>query len=369
MPKGKLNDLKEKNLSTLFCFLVFIFIIPGFIHPTPQYRLLKWKGDVKIRTVKGFIQPSKSVGGLLLRNCDAILIPEAGEILIRFPGGTEKSFHGPRFTTVRTLENEAPKNRVNIIGKFLEIAGVTELFARELEDAPGTTKGDASRVYQQLSRLINRADTVLRDMPLHANEEKQLNHALALVESHFDAFSFEEQFFMKARIFKHFNQHRKALMTVFRQYQVLLRQEQKEKERALLEDLMFCRLLPIEICFSVNNPVVQDGNQEVSMAFQSNFALWWTAFSYHNGKLEVIRRSYDHTREPLETFEISCDITRHQGTEPFYVFVIAFANGYESKTFDDIAATRTVLLDESISESIPGTVRGFSRVIIKIRLQ
>jgi len=372
MPKIELNNLKEKKMSRLFCFLIFIFILPGFIHSDPRYILLSWTGDVKIRTANGFIQSSGSAGGLLLRDCDAIFIPEEGEISIRFPGGTEKRFHGPRFTTVKTLENEVSGSQVNIIERFLEITGVTELLTREMEAAAGATRGgeDSDSVYRQIRRLKDSADPViLSDKELQPNQKQQLECALDLVKSHFDAFSFEERLFMKARIYKHFNQHRTAFMEVFGQYQELRGQEQKEKERKLMEDLMFCRLLPIDIHFSVNNPVVQDGNRKVSMDFKSNFALWWIAFSYHSGNLEVISKSYNHTRKPLETFKISCNITSHQGTEPFYVFVIAFANGYESETFDDPTATKTVLLNGNILESTPGKVSGFSRVIIKIRLQ
>jgi len=374
MPKIELNNLKEKKMSRLFCFLIFIFILPGFIHSQQQYRLLSWTGDVKIRTANRVIQPSPSPGGLSLRDCDAILIPEEGEISIRFPGGTEKRFHGPRFTTVKTLENEVPERPVNIIERFLEISGVTELFDRECEEAIGATRGgkDNDSVYRQIYRLKESADKdkVLSDMELQPNVRQQLECALDLVECHFDAFSAEERLFMKARIYEHFNQYRTALNTVFDQYQQLLReQEQKKKERKSMEALMFRLLRPIDIHFSVNNPVVQDGNREVSMTFQSNFALWWIAFPYHNGELEVIKRSYDYKPKPQATFEISCNIKSHQGTEPFYVFVIAFVNGYESRTFDDKTATKTVLLDKNILESTPGTVCGFSRVIIKIRLQ
>jgi len=286
-------------------------------------------------------------------------------------------FNGPCFKKVETLEKNKAKARPSFLVNFIKITRIPELFSREKEEAAGTTKGDDFKsslsFYKEIKKAIEEEFAEVKDNPPAAGKEKEMSEGLAVVDNDFDAAPLEKQAIMKARIYKHFNQDKHALMTVFNYYEKILNAEGKQKEREFLEDCLFNEFLPVVITYEVEEPSLLYGGEldtgaRVSLRFDSNFKLWWAAFSFDGKEMKEIKKTIDSSLIPQETFTIRNHPTGNEESKPYYLFIIANPVWSQLEKYDDIEVARKELLEGGIPEASFNKAKGFRKVIVKIDL-
>jgi hypothetical protein len=377
MPTVDANDVKVGRGSKPLRFPVLLFIISLLIQaagPPGQYKLVAWQGDVKVRRDGKFI-PLSGQTEVLLNRRDAIFIPGGAAVELLFPGGIRRKFKGPRLTAVGTLKDTNQNQESEFLANLMKITGLDELLSREKEEVTGATRGDESEssIYKEIIRAIRRAGPAVRDMPIDADKKKEMNQTLALIDSHFDAAAPGKQLLIKAKIYKLFNQHDRALMTVFNRYKELLEKEGTQNERKLLVLFLFHEFLPIVIHFSADveggrDILTRKKRNSITFSAAANFKLWWAAAIYDGRELKVIEKTIDHSRYPREQFELRRDITvNNNNVKLFYLFIIACTNWTDLETFDDMEEVRRELLERDIPDTASTRVSGFGKVVIKIR--
>jgi len=368
MHKDDITNSKQKFLSNFFqkvgrrrrwilFFLILFFLIPFLGWPAGQYKILSWKGEVKIKQGDTFIQLAKQ-SKISLKQSDVLWMADGAFVQLLFPGGFTKSFKGPRLTRVETLAMNEAKAGFSFPAYFIKITGIEELFSREMEDAAGATKGDdfagSLSFYEEIKKAMKEVEPYLKDMPLAGNKEKQMNEALAVIDSHFDAALSEKQILMKARIYKYFKRDRQAFTAVFKHYEKILKAKGKQRERELLEDSLFNEFLPIVITI------------HSSFSFSANFKLWWAAFSYDGKELKEIEKTIDYSLHPQDTFKMNDAVTDNEKDKIQYVFIIACADWNELEKLDDNRTARKEFLGNNVKKAKQKTVRGYGKVIIKL---
>ncbi len=339
--------------SILF-LMVISFFIPGFTRASGQYRLLSWKGDVKIRTGGKFISLTEK-SRLSLKKGDGLWLANGAEVELRFPGGTQKVVYGPRFTKVETLEKT--KKGTSTLANLIKNIGIGELFKRNMEGAIGATRTGSPGLYKKIKKLIREMEEPLPD----AGKEKEMHEMSARVEGRFDAAPMEKQVLIKARVFKHFKRYKLASMTVFNYYEKILNLEGKKRERNFIEHFLFNEFLPIVITFNLEDPG--------PITFSSNFKLWWAAFSFDGSELNEIGNSLDNNHLPQYTFKINPGNRRSKRNNPQYLFIIASYDWQELEKLNDMVEAKKELLRKDIPVTSSGKAVGLGKVPIKIRLK
>jgi hypothetical protein len=340
--------------------LIFIFFIPGFIRASGQYKILSWKGEVRVKQGDTFVPLTKQAK-ISLRKSDVLWLANGAAVELLFPGGFKKSFKGPRLTRIETLEKNGAKAGPSFLADFIKITGIEELFSREMEDPAGATKGDdfagSLSFYEEIKKTMKKVEPELKDMPLPGNKEKQMNEKLAFVNSHFDAAPPAKQILMKARIYKHFKRNRQALMAVFNHYEKILKARGKQKGRELLEDSLFNEFLPIVVTI------------HSSFSFSANFKLWWAAFSYDGKEFKEIEKTIDYSLHPQDSFKLNEADFYNEKDKIQWVFIVACSDWDELEKLNDTGTARKELLGNKIKEAKSKTIRDYGRVIIKLCLR
>jgi hypothetical protein len=318
-----------------------------------QYKLLSWKGDVKIRKGGKFISLTGQAK-ISLEKGDGIWLANGAEIELSLPGGNQKVFYGPRFTKVETLKKarKGPSTLVNLIKSM----GIEELLSRKKQDAVGGTRTGSERLYKKIKKALREMEEPLAAM----GKEKDMKEVLAKIEARFDAAPMEKQVLIEVMIYKHFNRDKLALITLFNYYEKIRRLENKKMERNFIEDFLLNEFLPIVITFNLEDPDF--------ITFSSNFKLWWAAFFFDGNEVSEIVKTIDTSQYPQDIFRINRGNIR-SAINPKYLFIIA---SYQSSCLEmlvDIEEAKKELLGKDIPVALSYKATGFSNVFIKIRLK
>ena len=334
--------------------LILLFIIPMIIQASGQYRLLSWKGEVKIMKGGKFISLTGQTK-ISLEKGDGIWIANGAEVKLQFPGGNQKVCSGPCFTKIETLEKarEGPSTIVNLIKSM----GIEELLSRKKEDTLGGTRAGSERLYKKIKKAIGEMEEPL----LEAGKEKDMKEVLVDIEARFDAATMETQVLIKARVYKHFNMDKQASMTVFNYYEKIRSLESKDIERNFIEDFLLNEFLPIVITFNLEDPDF--------ITFSSNFELWWAVFFYDGKELKEIMKTIDTSLDRQVTFRINRGNIRSKPNNSPYLFIIAGYNSSELEKLDNMETAKKELLGKEIPAAMSGKVEGIGNVFIKIRLK
>lgn len=361
----KVNDFEIKEITnpiksplptagkrTLWILLT-LFFVSGCIQAAGQYSVLSCKGDVKTRKGGKFITLT-SGSKISLKKGDALWIANGAAVQLRFPGGTQKIINGPRFTKVENLEKVQKKP--SFLENLIKNIGIEELFFRQKQTMRGATRDPSSRLSH-----IKTAVPDMKEPPMAAGKEKQMNEALLFIEKAFDAAPIEKQVIIKARIYKLFNRDKQALKTVFYYYEEILNPKDKKKERMFIEPFLFNEFLPIVITFE------PEGRDFVT--FSSNFKLYWAAFSFNGIKIEEIEKTIDYRQKPQYTFKVKPGKRGSEKNKSHYLFIIADPRGLALEKYDDMEAVKKEFLRTVTPAASSGKAVGLGKVFIKINLK
>jgi hypothetical protein len=316
--------------------------------------VLSWKGDVKIWKGGKFISLAGQAK-ISLEKGDGIWLANGAEVEVRFPGGDQKVFNGPRFTKVETLEKA--RKGPSIIVNLIKSMGIEELLSRKKEDKLGGTRAGSERLYKKIKSIIPEMQEPLAA----AKKEKDMNEVLSLVEARFDAAPMEKQVLIKARVYKHFNRDKLALMTVFNYYEKIRNLEDKKGERNFIEDFLFDEFLPIVITFNLED--------RDFITFSSNFKLWWAAFFFDGEELREIVKTIDSSLNRQDIFRITPGNIGRKQNKAQYLFIIAGYNSSELEKLDNMEVAKKELMGKEMHEASSGKAVGCGKLFIKIRLK
>jgi hypothetical protein len=188
-----------------------------------------------------------------------------------------------------------------------------------------------------------------------------MKELLALVETRFDAAPMETQVLIKARVYKHFNRDKQALITVFNHYEKILNLKGKKKERDFIEDFLLNEFLPLVITFNLEDPDF--------IIFSSNFEVWWAAFFYDGKEFREIVKTIDTSMNPQDIFRINRVDIRSKPNKSQSLFIIASYHSSGLHKLDDMGEAKKELLRKDIPVAMSSNAVGIGKVIIKISLQ
>jgi hypothetical protein len=352
--------------------LLFSVVIPGFIKASGQYRVLSWKGDVKIRKDGTFI----SLAGqsqISLKKSDAIWIANGAKIEFGCPDGLKREFKGPRFSRVETLEKVKIKSQPSFYVIFFKNLNLGEYIARDKVKSVGGTRARGFESSEDFYEKLKQAIPGMEDRTPAGEKNKEVEEALAIVDHDFDAAPPEVKIILRAKVYKHFNRDKQALKTAFNYYETILKVKEKQKERALLEEFVIDEVLPVVVTYEVEEPSLLygwelDTGPGISVRFDSNFKVWWAAFSFDGKEIKEIEKTIDRKRNPQESFTIRNHPTGNEKNKPYYLFIIANPVWSQLEKYDDIEIARKELLEGGIPETSSNTAKGFRKVTVKINL-
>ena len=140
---------KKEWYVPLMIILVFTFFFPGFMSADPGYKIISNKGTVKIKqNAKVFRLKEQST--IDLQKGDAIMVYPGAEIEVLFPGGDKKTFTGPFYAAVESLEKPPAKERLSFFAGAASWKGIERIFDEEGEEsAQGSCGGFRWRGQQQ----------------------------------------------------------------------------------------------------------------------------------------------------------------------------------------------------------------------------
>ncbi len=348
------NRIKNHVKKMALLLIVISCLIPAFTRPAGEYRLLSWKGDVKIRTAGKFI-PLTEQPPPPLKKGDGLWLAAGAEAELRFPGGGQKVVYGPRFTKVETLE-KAVKGP-SLLANLIKNTGVEELLLRKKEGSIGATRSGAAGRYEKIKKFIRE----MEEPPPGAGKEKEMKKMLGLLEERFDAAPAEKQVLIRARVYKHFNRDKQAALTVSDYYEKVLNLEGKSGERDFIQPFLFNEFLPLAITFNREN--------RGAMVFSSNFKLWWAAFSFDGETFEELEKTIDDSHLPEDTFKTTPGSRPGKKNTPRHLFIIAGSDWRDLEEFDDPVEAKEKLLTKDIPAAPSGKAMGLGKVFIKILLK
>jgi hypothetical protein len=342
------------------------------IHAAGQYRVLSWKGDVKVMQGGKFLQLTKQSNVLLQEN-DAIWIANGARIELGCPDGSRREFNGPRFSRVETLEKVKTKRQPSFFVIFFKNLDLGEYITRDKEKSVGGTRARGFESSESFYEELKKAIPGMEDRTLAGEKRKEVEEALAIVDRDFDAAPPEVKILLRAKVYKHFNLDKQALKTAFNYYETILKVKGKEKERALLEEFLIDEVLPVVVTYEVEEHSLLysrelDTGSRISVQFSSNFKVWWAAFSFDGKEIKEIEKTIDHKRNPQETFTIRNHPTGNEKDKPYYLFIIANPMWSQLEKYDDMEVAGKELLEGGIPETSSNKAKGFRKVTVKINL-
>jgi hypothetical protein len=353
-----------KRLAPLMIFLIFTFSFFSFILANAEYKIISFKGKVKIKNNTEVIQLEKQLP-FKLKKGDAVMVYPGAAIEMSFTNGNKKTFTGPFYSAVEALEKPFERNRLSFFGKPGQWKAIERIFDEEGEESAGTTKGtqeDSLNFYSEINQGV--AVVKIEDKSLTPDKEKEMNEILETAEQGFNAFPEEKQIVIRALVYKTFGRYKTALTTIFSHYKGILYAKGKQPERELMEDYLFSEFLPIVV--TIHSP----------FSFSSNFKLWWAAFFFDGTELKGIEKTIDYSLYPQNDYKIKDNSTiqaniKSKGMikgKSQCVFIVACADWAELEKFDDIEIARQELLESSIKETKLKTIQDYGKVIIKLCL-
>lgn len=353
-----------KRSNLLMIFLVFIFSFSSFMLANTEYKIVSYKGKVKVEK-NDEVFPLEKQLHVFLKKGDAVMVYPGAAIDVVFPDGKKKSFTSPFYSTVENLEKPFERNRLLFFGKPGQWKAIERIFDEEGGESAGTTKGtqeDSLNFYNEINQGV--AKVKIEDKKLTPDKEKEMNEILETAEQGFNAFPKEKQIVIRSLVYKAFGLYKTALNMIFSYYKEILYAKGKQAERELMEDYLFNEFLPIVITI------------DSSGSFSANFRLWWASFSFDGIELKTIEKTIDYSMHPQNTYKIKDNIklqadAKTKGkTEPESrcLFIVACADWAELEKFDNREIARQELLDKGIKETKLKTIQDYGKVIIKLCL-
>jgi hypothetical protein len=348
----------------LMIILVFTFFLPGFLPANQGYKIISYKGTVKVKQ-NAEVSRLENQPPIDLKKGDAVMVYPGAEIEVLFPGGDKKTFTGPFYAAIESLKKPLAKNRLSFFAGAASWKGIERIFDEEGEESAGTTKGtqeDSLNFYNEINQGV--AAVKIEDKTLSPGKEKEMKEMLDTAEQGFNAFPEEKQIVIRSLVYKTFGRYKTALDMIFSYYKGILYTKGKQPERELLEDYLFNHFLPIVV--TIHSP----------FSFSSNFKLWWAAFYFDGEEFKSLDKTIDYSMHPQNDYKIKDNSTiqansKSKGTAKAgsqCLFIAACADWAELERFDDLETAKKELLDSSIKETKPGTIQSHGSVIIKICL-
>jgi hypothetical protein len=349
-------------LAGLVCgFLIIIFSIGLY----GNYVVITCKGKVKLKRENEFIWLKEGIR-VPLGKADFIMAYPDAVITIRFPDDKSKVFSGPFYATAEEMGKGIKTGETPLLSKPSFRKSIREILDRMEDVIVGPVKGDdlegSLNFYNEIKEAM--AKVPVEDSKLSPGKKKEMEKALASINGRFSGASLDQVVLIKSILFKQYGMHRSALMSVFNHYEHIMKTKGKQKERELLEDFLFNEFLPIRVVIETRSP----------LTFSSNFDLWWAAFRYNGEKLEEITKTRDDSLHPQDTFKLEENMVKSTNEDMEIesknkvqcVFIVACADWDELEKYDKIEYAEKQLLEGGIKETTGGTVRDYSKVIIKL---
>ncbi|MDQ1354078.1 MAG: hypothetical protein QG657_4387 [Acidobacteriota bacterium] len=365
LKRGPLPQSIKKRMIPLMISLVFILAFSTGLLANPGYKIISFKGTVKVKqnAKVSLLENQQLPTGL--QKGDAVMVYPGAEIEVTFPTGDKKTFAGPFYSAIEALEKPPAQNRLSFFAGPSQWKRIEKIFDEEGEESAGTTKGtqeDSLNFYNEIKQGI--ATVTIEDKNLSPDKETEMKDILDTAASGFNAFPEEKQIVIRSLVYKAFGRYNTALDKVLSHYKGILHTKEKQPEREFLEDSLFNEFLPIVV--KIHSPT----------SFSSNFKLWWAAF-YSDGKdFKAINNTIDYSIYPQNIYKINDNSAiqpgapskgKAAGNHP-YIFIVVSTDWEELERLDDIETAKKELQDISIKESQPGPVQGYGNVIIKISL-
>ena len=231
-----IHQKKECHIP-LMIILVFTFFFPGFMPANPGYKIISYKGIVKVKQNAEVTRLTKQLP-MDLKKGDAVMVYPGAEIEVMFPGGDKKTFTGPFYVAMESLEKPPAKERLSFFAGPNQWKGIKRIFDEEGEE-PFTTKGtqeDSLNFYNEINQGV--AVVKIEDKTLTPDKEKEMKEILDTAEQGFNAFTEEKQIVIRSLVYKIFGRYKTALDMIFSHYKGILYTKGKQPERELLEDYL-----------------------------------------------------------------------------------------------------------------------------------
>jgi hypothetical protein len=362
--RGRCPQSIVKRMIPLLISLDFIFSFSAFMPANPGYKIISYKGTIKIKQHDEVSRLEKQPA-IDLQKGDAVMVYPGAEIAVMLPGGEKKTITGPFYATVESLENPPVKERLSFFAGPSQWKGIERIFEEEGEESAGTTKGtqeDSLNFYNEINQGV--AAVKIEDKTLSPDKEKEMKEILETAASGFNAFPEEKQIVIRSLVYKNFGRYKTALDTLFAHYKGILYTNGKQAERELLEDYLFNQFLPIAV--TIHSP----------FSFSANFKLWWAAFYFDGEDLRPLDKTIDYSMHPQNEYKLKDNPAFRPGTQSKgksdgntrCVFIVACADWEELEKLDNLETARKEFLDNRIKETKPGTIQDYGSVIIKISL-
>jgi hypothetical protein len=362
--RGRFPQPIVKRMVPLLISLVFIFSFSGLMPANQGYKIISYKGTVKVKQ-NTEVTRLENQPPIDLKKGDAVMVYPGAEIEVMFPGGDKKNFTGPFYVLVESLEKPLAKERFSFFAGPNQWKGIERIFDEEGEESAGTTKGtpeDSLNLYNEINQ--GAAVVIIEDKTLSPDKEKEMKEMLDTAEQGFNAFPEEKQIVIRSLVYKTFGRYKTALDMIFSYYKGILYTKGKQPERELLEDYLFNQFLPIVV--TIHSPY----------SFSANFKLWWAVFYFDGKDFKFLDKTIDYSMQPQNDYKIKDNSTLQANTKSKgmakagtqCLFIAACADWAELERFDDLETAKKELLDSGIKETKPGTIQDYGSIIIKICL-
>jgi hypothetical protein len=358
-----MNQFKSKWKISL---MVLMFFVTGLIPAETGYKIVSFKGTVKVNKGNKIITLQERLP-IYLKKDHSLMLYRGASVEIVFPNGSRETFDGPFYAAVSTLQKPFTKNQLSLFEENHLWKPIQRIFEEEEEiHGPGRSgPADRGAFKDEINKSLT--DKSLDDPALPTDKIKELNAALETVDILFNAFPEVRRIVIKALVYRQFGLNKKALETIMVYYKSIAGKPGKRIVRGQVEDYVYTEFLPIEINIESQNSEGSPVNG-FYMTFTARLDLWWAAFYYNGKELIEIEKTCDFKQHPQRTFSVRKNLDAKPGQSPHCIFIVVCPEWTELERLDDIDAAREELLADNIKETTVNTVKDWGKVTIKLCL-
>lgn len=362
--RGPLPNLIKKHMISFMIAMIFISCFPGFMQADTGYKIISFKGTVKVKQNAKVSQLDIGQLPIDLQKDDAVMVYPGAEIEIMFTTGGKKTFAGPFYSKAAALEKPPAQNRLAFFAGSSRWKGIEKIFDEEGEESAGTTKGtpeDSINFYNEINQGI--AAVIIEDKNLSPDKENEMKEILDTASNGFNAFPEEKQIVIRSLVYKAFGRYKTALDMIWSHYKGILYIKEKQPEREFLEDSLFNEFLPIVVTI------------HSSASFSSNLKLWWAAFYFDGKELKSLDNTIDYCLNPQNEYKLKDNPEIPSGVKAKgmagktrCLFIVACANWADLERYDDIETAKKELLENGLQETSTKSIQDYGRVVVKLYL-
>jgi len=364
LKRGPLPQTIKKRMIPLKISLVFILAFSTGLLANPGYKIISFKGTVKIKQNAKVSRLENQQLPTDLQKGDAVMVYPGAEIEIMFPTGDKKTFAGPFYSAIEALEKPPTKNRLSFFAGPSQWKGIEKIFDEEGEESAGTTKGtqeDSLNFYNEINQGV--AVVKIEDKTLSPDKENEMKEILDTASNSFNAFPEEKQIVIRSLVYKAFGRYKTALDMIFSHYKGILYVKEKQPEREFLEDSLFNEFLPIVV--TIHSPI----------SFSSNLKLWWAAFYFDGQELKSLDKTIDYSLHPQNDYKVkdnpeprSDGKAKGMAGNTRCLFIVACADWAELERLDDTETAKKELLENGLQETRAKSIQDYGKVVVKLYL-